>query len=132
MIVLDASAAIEFLLATNIGTIVRDRMSAAGMSLHAPHLIDPEVVQVLRRKTASGELTAERAAGALEDLGDLRLRRYPHTPLISRAWELRGQVTAYDAMYIALAELLDVPLVTTDERLARAEGHTARLEILSR
>lgn len=100
--------------------------------MHAPHLIDPEVVQVLRRKTMAGEVAPERATGALEDLCDLRLRRYSHIPLIMRAWAMRGQVTAYDAMYIALAEALDAPLVTTDERLARAEGHEARVEVITR
>lgn len=125
MIVLDASAAIEFLLATATGEGIRERMGAAGWSVHAPHLIDPEVLQVLRRKCASGEVEPERAEGAVVDLGDLRLRRYPHGPLTAAAWALRENVTAYDGMYVALASLLDAPLVTTDERLSRTPGGPA-------
>ena len=131
MIVLDASAAIEFVLGTPTGRRVRDRVAASGVSIHAPHLIDPEVAQVMRRKAALREISADRAKEALDDFADLRLSRYPHGPLLERAWELRERLTAYDAMYVVLAEALAAPLVTTDRRLARVRGLGARVELLS-
>lgn len=128
MIVLDASAAIEFVLGTPVGHSVRNRIASGDMSLHAPHLIDPEVAQVMRRKVARREFSAHRAKEALDDFADLRMRRYPHGPLLERAWELRERLTAYDAMYVVLAEALDAPLVTTDRRLSRVSAH---VEVLS-
>ncbi len=73
-------------------------------------------------------MSHERGAEALEDLASARISKYPHTPLVARIWELRGNLTAYDAAYVALAEVLDAPLVTTDGRLAQAPGHRARVE----
>jgi len=87
-------------------------------SLHAPHLLDLEVVQVLRRYAASGALSGERALLALQDLSALDLERYPHEPLLGRIWQLRKKMSAYDAAYVALAEALDAPLLTFDARLA--------------
>ena len=131
MIVLDASAALELLLQTPLGVRVADRALAADESLHTPHLLDVEVAQVLRRHTLAGELSAARAQEALADLADLPLVRYAHTQLLSRVWSLRDSLTAYDAVYIALAEALEAPLLTTDRKLARSHGHEARVEAIS-
>ena len=94
-------------------------------SLHAPHLIDVEVAQVLRRYVRDKTITAQRGQEALEDLCDLPLSRYPHDFLIPRIWELRATLTAYDAVYVALAELLGAPLLTCDSKIASAPGHDA-------
>jgi predicted nucleic acid-binding protein len=127
--VVDASAVLEVLLRTDRGRRLEDRLLAAGESLHAPHLLDLEVAQVLRRFAAAGELRAERGREALADLEDLPLHRYPHDFLLARIWDLRRNVTAYDAAYLVLAETLVAPLVTCDARLASVPGHTARVEI---
>lgn len=97
--------------------------------IHAPHLLDVEVVQALRRLEAAGAIDARRGREALEDLNLLRLVRHPHAPLLDRMWAMRHNLTAYDALYVALAEVLDAPLVTTDGRLASAPGHAARVEV---
>jgi predicted nucleic acid-binding protein len=97
--------------------------------LHVPHLFEVEVMNVLRRYALSRGLSESRSAELLEDLTTLRITRYPHTSLIERIWELRHNLTAYDATYIALAETLEAPLVTTDARLARASGIRAEVEI---
>ena len=99
-------------------------------TLHAPHLLDVEVAQVVRRYAASGEINPERGRAALADLADFPLRRYPHGFLLPRVWELRNNLTAYDAVYVALAEALDAPLLTRDRRLASAAGHRARVELV--
>ena len=112
------------------GRIARARV--ANESLAAPELVDLEVLSVLRGLVRAGSLTAERATEGLMDLVDLPLRRAPHRTLVTRCWELRGNVTPYDAAYIALAELLDATLVTADARLARAPGITCRVEVLAR
>ncbi len=129
MIVVDASAMLEVLLATQTGARVEERLLGAGESLHAPHLLDVEVAQVLRRYAAAKELTPERGREALADLADFPLHRYPHDVLLPRIWELRSNVTAYDAAYLALAETLVAPLVTCDARLASAPRHAARVEV---
>ncbi len=130
MIVVDASAVLEVLLNTRDGAGIAARLFAAGESLHAPHLLDLEVAQVLRRYARSGELTAQRGMQALEDLVDLPLLRYPHELLLARIWELRDNVTAYDAAYLALAEALAAPLVTRDAALASSRAHRARVELM--
>lgn len=130
MIVLDASAAIELLLNTRLGQRVAARIADPAESLHAPHLIDLEVAQVLRRATAAGTISARGGRAALEGLADFGLHRYPHDVLLPRIWELRANATAYDAAYVALAEVLDAPLVTCDARLTRAAGHRARVEVI--
>ena len=130
MIVLDASAAIEWLLQTATGVKIDRRIFARSESLHAPHLLDVEVAQVMRRYVRDKTLTTERAQQALEDLGDLTLNRYPHDFLIPRVWALRASLTAYDALYVVLAEVLDAALVTCDRRVASASGHQARVDVI--
>ncbi|MGH7336564.1 MAG: type II toxin-antitoxin system VapC family toxin [Myxococcota bacterium] len=129
MIVLDASAALELLLLTKPGLGLADRLFEAGETLHAPELIDLEVGQVLRRYERSRGLTAERARQALDDFEALPLERYAHRLLLRRAWELRANLTIYDGAYVALAELLDAPLLTCDAAIARA-AHRARVELV--
>jgi predicted nucleic acid-binding protein len=130
LIVVDASAVIEVLLGTPAATRVAERLFDGGETLHAPHLLDVETAQVLRRYALAGALGAERGVEALEDLADFPITRYPHQPFLFRIWELRNNVTAYDAAYIALAEALDATLVTRDARLASAAGHRARIELV--
>jgi predicted nucleic acid-binding protein len=130
VIVLDASAAADVLL--NLGPRaprIRVRMAESDGDLHVPHLFEVEVLRVLRSFSLRGELSQERARLALGRLSAMRLTRYPHTALLSRVWELRDNVTVYDAAYIALAETLDTPLVTTDAKLARAPGIRAAVEV---
>jgi predicted nucleic acid-binding protein len=130
MIVVDASALLEALLRTPAAEAVERWLFDARQTLHAPHLLDVEVAQVMRRYTASGAIDAERGRTALADLADLPLRRYPHDFLLPRVWELRNNLTAYDAVYVALAEALDAPLLTRDQRLATAAGHHAKVELV--
>lgn len=130
MIVVDASVILDVLLRVPEVEQIEDRLFRRRETLHAPHLLDVEVSQVLRRYTLSRDMTAERGAEALADLLSLRLVRYPHTVLLSRVWELRDNFTAYNAVYVALAEALRVPLVTRDERLAAAPGHGAIVEVV--
>lgn len=125
MRVIDASAVVELILATDAGRSVADAIE--GRTLHAPHLLDLEVASVLRRYVLLGVLSADEGTQACVDLLDLDIRRYPHDLLLPRVWELRDTVTAYDAAYIALAEALQAPLITRDGRLARAHGHTAQV-----
>lgn len=129
MIVLDASAALELLLNTPGGATVRERVSDPNESLHAPHLLSVEVAQVLRRFAAKGWISAADANDALRDLADLDVERYEHEPLLDRVWQLRSNVTAYDAVYLALAELLGATLLTFDAKLAAAVGHEATIEL---
>lgn len=130
MIVLDASAAIEWLLQSPAGIKIDKRIFSVSESVHAPHLLDVEVAQVLRRYVREKLITAQRGREALEDLGDLQLNRYPHEFLFPRVWDLRTTLTAYDAVYVALAELLDAALVTCDRRIASASGHSANVEVI--
>ena len=130
MIVLDASALIDLLLRGNGVEAIEDRVFAPGESLNAPHLIDLEVAQVLRRYRLAGELSDSRAGDAFDDLAALPLQRYPHDILLPRIWELRHNATAYDAAYLALAEALDAPLLTRDRRLAASRGHRARVDVV--
>ena len=130
MIVLDASAVIEWLLQSRAGVRIDRRIFSPSESLHAPHLLDVEVVQVLRRFVRDKMIAPERGEEALEDFGDLPLTRYPHNFLIPRIWELRRTLTAYDAAYVALAELLDAPLLSCDRKIASAPGHYANVEVV--
>lgn len=130
MIVIDASAVVELLLATETGVHVRRRMWRSGETWHAPHLLDVEVAQALRRLERMRALDGTRGAEALQALGDLDVMRHPHDVLLPRVWALRANVTAYDAVYLALAEALAAPLVTSDGRLVSAPGHRARVEVV--
>lgn len=129
MIVLDASAAIEWLLQTSAGLRIERRIYSVSESLHAPHLLDLEVTQVLRRLVGQGTMSANRADQAIGDLLNLRLMRYPHFMLLPRIWQLRHNFSAYDAAYIGLAEKLASPLITCDKRIAAAPGHAAVIEL---
>lgn len=130
MIVVDASALLEVLLNTRAAAGIADRLFAVGETLHVPHLLDLEVAQVLRRYAASGEIAPARGLQALEDLADLPLVRYPHDLFLSRIWELRDNLTAYDAAYVALAEALAAPLLTRDAALASRRVHRARVDLV--
>jgi predicted nucleic acid-binding protein len=130
MIVLDASAMVEVLLGTPAAKAVEGRLLGTGLRLQAPHLLDAEVAHVLRRLAAIGGITPQTGQEALADLADLHLRRHAHDWLLPRVWELRHNLTAYDAVYVALAEALDAPLVTRDKRLAATSGHQARVEVM--
>ncbi len=129
MIVIDASALIEVLLATDVGARLRERLFREDEALHAPHLLDLEIVHVLRRGCLRGELQPDRAAQSLAVLSDMRMVRHPHEPYVPRIWQLRNSLTAYDAAYVALAEALDAPLITRDARMASAHGHRAKIEL---
>ena len=128
MIVLDASALLALLLNDEVGRRVAARIADPALGLHAPHLIDVEVAQALRRYAAAGAIETERAARSLARLHELDLERWSHEPFLSRVWELRRNLTAYDAVYVALAEALAVPLLTLDRRIAAAPGIRAAIE----
>lgn len=128
MLVLDTSAALEALAARAPAPGLVERLAHDG-DLHGPHLLDTEVLHALRRMIARQEISEERAADARSDFAELALVRYPHWPLSDRVWGLRHNLTAYDATFVALAELLQAPLVTCDARLAAAPGHEARIEL---
>jgi len=107
------------------------RARLRGQALAAPELIDLETTSVIRRLLLAGHVDARRAELALTDLVELPLRRASHRPLLARCWELRQNATIYDAAYVALAELLDVMLVTADSRLANAPGLRCRIDLLA-
>lgn len=129
-VVLDASALIEALLPDRRPDDLSRRLSRAHV-LHAPHLVDVEVASGLRRLVHAGVLSDDRARDILDDTAALPIRRYPHTPLLDRAWELRENLTISDGVYVALAEALQCPLVTCDARLASAPGHRAAIEVFA-
>lgn len=129
MIIVDASVLAPALADDGVdGDRVRGRLR--GEQLAAPELIDLEVVSTLRRAARSGRLDDRRAGQVLIDLAALPLRRVPHLPLLSRIWELRDNLTAYDAAYVALAEALDALLLTADGPLGRASGVRCEVEVL--
>ena len=128
MIVVDASFLVNVLGDDgDDGRRARDRL--VGWSLAAPELIDLEVASVFRKFCAAGKLDSRRASQALADLHALRIDRIPHRALIARCWELRHNVTVYDAAYIAVAELVDAVLLTVDTRLARVSGARCKIEV---
>jgi predicted nucleic acid-binding protein len=129
MIVLDASAAVDWLLQTSAGQNIEGRIFSGHETLHVPHLLDLEVTQVLRRLSRQGLVSVPRADAAIRDLLDLRITRYPHVVLLPRIWQLRHNFSAYDAAYIVLAEKLGAALITRDARLASASGHAALVEL---
>lgn len=124
----DASAVLEVLLQTDRARVVEAELFG-GATLHAPHLLDLEVTQVLRRYERSGAFSPERGGAALGAFLDLRIERYPHHLFLRRVWQLRANATAYDAAYLALAEALDAPLLTMDRKLADVPGHGARVRV---
>lgn len=132
MIVLDASAALECILRTSVGQTIAETWLRKGSRLHAPHLVDIEVAQVLRRLTLSKQIGRARADEARRDWLALAMTRHEHTPLLDRMFELRASLTAYDACYVALAEGLGAPLLTTDQKLGRSHGHSAKIVSFAR
>ena len=130
MIVLDAPAAVDWLVQTAAAQPIESRIFSRNQSLHAPELLDLEVAQVLRRLAREGALSAARAEQAIQDLLDLRITRYPHSLLLLRIWQLRHNLSAYDAAYVALAEKLGATLLTRDARLASAAGHVVTIEVV--
>ena len=128
MIVVDASVIAEYL-------ITGPRFSAAASVLmrggaQAPHLLDAEVAHALRRAAARGALSQAEAEESLGMFADMLIRRHPHRRLLPRVWELRRNFSAYDALYVSLAEALGAPLVTVDRRLKNASGHQAIIELI--
>ena len=130
MIVLDASAAVDWLVQTAAASHIESLIFSRNQSLHAPELLDLEVVQVLRRLVREGRLSASRAEQAIQDLLDMRITRYPHLVLLPRIWQLRHNLPAYDAAYIVLAEKLGATLLTRDARLASTPGHAATVKVV--
>ncbi len=128
MLVVDTSAVVAALTGGPGAGALRARLGGDG-DLHAPHLVDVEVLHALRRLVAGRALTLRRAEEARADFAELAIVRYPHEPLADRIWELRNNLSAYDAAFAALAEALGVPLVTCDAALARAPGHRADVEL---
>ena len=130
MSVLDASAVVELLLGTELGRAVAALVSDPATDLAAPHLVDVEVAQALRRYVRDRTLTARGAAAALDDLRALDIERHGHEALLDRVWTLRDNLTAYDAVYLALAEALDTTVLTCDRKLARAPGLARRIVLV--
>jgi len=128
MIVLDASAAVDWLLQSPAGQRIEQRIYARNETLHTVHLLDVEFAQVMRRLVREGTLTPGRAQEAIDDLTALRVTRYAPVLLLNQIWRLRQNLSAYDAAYVALAETLKAPLITRDRRLAAAPGHKAAIE----
>jgi predicted nucleic acid-binding protein len=128
VIVVDTSAVIAALIGRPPDKRLVDRLAVDG-DLHAPHLLDVELLHALRRLVKGGRLSEDRAADARSDFADLAIVRYDHVVLADRIWALRHNLTACDATFVALAELLDLPLVTCDARLAHAPGHHAAIEL---
>jgi len=129
-VVLDASALVELILDTPAGALIAERIADPAEGLHTPHLADLEVLQALRRYIREGELSPSAATAALDDLRDLDLQRHAHEPLLERVWDLRDNLTAYDAVYVALAEVLDAVLLTCDGPLSRAPGVSRRAVLI--
>jgi predicted nucleic acid-binding protein len=130
VIVVDASALLEFLLQTSLGARVEARLFREDDELHAPHLLDVEIVQGLRRLVRTGEVSSGRADEAIADLTDLDVHRHAHVDLLRRVWKLRDNISAYDAIYVALAEAIAAPVVTCDGPLSKAPGHRARIDVI--
>jgi predicted nucleic acid-binding protein len=130
LIVLDASALLEILLRTPVAERLMDRALDGSERMHSPHLLDVEVTQVLRRLVLRKEVTVARAEQALDDLSKLTIERHEHQSLVGRVWQLRDSMSAYDGVYVALAEALDAPLLTCDAKLAGAHGHHANIELV--
>ena len=131
MIVLDTSAAVELLLSLPLSRQVQEQLNRCEWQIIAPQLLTVEVLQVLRRRVAAGYTSLSDADEARLLLGELNIRLYGHELLADRIWELRDNMSAYDASYVALAEASELELLTTDTRLANAPGHNARITLIS-
>ena len=129
MMILDASVVLEILLRTSRSQTFEERLLNEQAELAAPHLLDVEVTQVLRRYALAGDLDETRGEEAIQDLIELPIQRYPHDLLLPRVWDLRQNFTAYDAIYVALAEALEGPLFTVDARLAKSAGRYIDVEL---
>lgn len=127
MIVLDASAIVDYLLEFEPQASWVAEQLGDGSSHHAPHAVDVEVLATLRRGVLGSVISASRAELALDDFQALQVTRYPQKPFLERAWQLRSNLSVPDAFYVALAEVLEAPLLTTDQRLGRSKGHRARI-----
>jgi predicted nucleic acid-binding protein len=130
MAVIDASTTVEILLRTSAGIGALNRIAAEPDDMVAPYLIDIEVAHALRRMVLLRKLSLANAEFAVTTLPQLRIERYPHLVLLPRIWQLRDSLSAYDAAYVALAELVDQPLFTFDTKLGRSHGHQARIVTL--
>lgn len=129
MIVVDASIVVEVVLRSDKGMALEERLLDGDDPLHAPHVLDLEVANALRQCVGRGEIDERRGREALADLADIPIKRHPHRPLLERVWQLRHNLTAYDAAYLALAETLGASLATRDKALASVAGHRARVEL---
>ena len=131
MIVVDASAIVDILVGARNAPLLRRQLFDEGDEVHAPHLLDIEVMHVIRRGFRIGEMSAERAQQAISNFRLLPIERHSHEILLDRIWQLRENLTAYDAAYVALAEILDTVVVTTDARLARAPGMSRFIQLVT-
>lgn len=131
MIVLDASAAVELTLSLRLSSGVQEHLEKARWQIAAPELLTVEVIQVLRRRVLAKVTSVEAAEEAVDLLADVNIRFFSHQTLADRIWELRDNATAYDAAYLALAELLSAELLTADSRLAHSGGHAAKISLVS-
>jgi predicted nucleic acid-binding protein len=130
--VADASVLVEYLTDGEHGEAARHQIGRVSPGwLWAPYLVDAEVGHALRRTARAGEISDRKARAALDDLLDMRLQRISHHLLADRAWELRKNLSFYDGLYVALAEALEVPLLTLDARLAKAPGVRAEIEVVA-
>lgn len=129
-LVIDASAFVELVLATPVGVTLARELAASADDLHAPELLDIEVAHVLRRYARIGQLTAPEGVACLAQLDALRIERWSHRDLLPRVWQLRDRCSAYDAAYVALAEVLVAPLVTADARLASVAAQLVTVRLV--
>lgn len=129
MIVVDASIVVEVLLRSDTGAVLEERLFEGDDPLHAPHMLDVEVAHALRRCALHGDIDERHGRDSFGDLAAMSIERHGHQPLLERIWQLRHNLTAYDAAYLALAESLDAPLLTRDLALASVAGHHARVEL---
>lgn len=127
--VVDASVVVEVLLRSSAAAALEERLFEGDDPLHAPHMLDVEVAHALRRCALLGDIDARHGRDALDDLAAMSIERHGHQPLLERIWQLRHNLTAYDAAYLALAERLGAPLLTCDAGLASVAGHRARIEL---
>ncbi len=130
MIVADASAVLQILLRTPAAQAVQSWLLMPGQEIHAPHLIDLEVAHVLRKYATANPAEDDGYGRALTEWLALPVKRHAHEPYVARIWALRQNVSAYDAAYIALAEALQAPLITRDQRLAGSVGHQAQIKLI--